>query len=71
MTKTNVPILYGLIRLNTWAQGLESARTSAFPHAVDEILGGCIVDNPTNATVYICPACLSARSKWEAEHLHP
>jgi hypothetical protein len=71
MTKTNVPIAYGLIRLNAWGKALEAARTDTFPHAADELLGGCIVDDTTNAIIYVCPVCLTARSRWELEHPHP
>ena len=70
MTKTNVPITYGLIRLNAWGKALEAARTNIFPHAADEILGGCIAYDPTNAIIYVCPGCLTARSRWELEHPH-
>jgi hypothetical protein len=71
MTKTNVPITYGLIRLNEWGKALETARSNSFPHAADEILGGCIVEDATNAIVYVCPVCVTDRKKWELEHPHP
>jgi hypothetical protein len=71
MTKTNVPIAYGLIRLSAWGKALEAARTNTFPHAADEILGGCVVGDSTNAIVYVCPVCLAARSRWELEHPRP
>ena len=71
MTKTNVPIIYGLFRRNAWGKAREAARTNTFPHAADEALGGCILDDPTNAIIYVCPACLTAKSRWELEHPRP
>jgi hypothetical protein len=71
MAKTNVPIRYGLIGFNTWGKALEAARSNTFPHAAEEILGGCIVGDPTNAIFFVCPICLTARSSWEVQHPHP
>jgi hypothetical protein len=68
MTKTNVPIVYGLVRLNAWGKALEAATTNNFPHAEEAVLGGCIVDTPIQAIIYICPNCQAARQRWQAEH---
>lgn len=68
MSKTNVPIEYGLIRLNDYGRALEAARTNSFPHAKVAVLGGCIVDTPTRAVIYICPQCMIARQEWESKH---
>ena len=71
MTKTSVPIAYGLIRLNAWGKALHTASSNSFPHAEDSVLGGCIVDTPTQAVIYVCPQCQTARQKWESEHPAP
>lgn len=68
MTKTNVPVVYGLVRLNAWGRALEAATTNNFPHAEEVVLGGCIVDTPTQAIIYICLNCQAARQRWQAEH---
>jgi hypothetical protein len=71
MTKTNVPIFYGLFRRNALQEARHAAQTNIFPHVADEILGGCILNDPTNAIIYVCPACLTVESRWELEHPHP
>jgi hypothetical protein len=71
MTKTNVPIDYGLYRLNKWGEALFAASSNNFPHAQNKVEGGCIVDTPTEATIYICSQCQQARQQWESEHPHP
>jgi hypothetical protein len=64
MTKTNVPIIYGLILPlppTDYSRALYAARTNNFPNA-DEVVGaGCSVDTPTTAIIYICPKCEEAR----------
>jgi hypothetical protein len=67
MTKTNVPIVYGLIRLNQYGQARQAISTNSFPHADDCVLGGCIVGTPTQAVVYVCSDCQKALQKWENE----
>src|SRR4051812_37215675 len=67
MIKTNVPIVYGLLRFDDWGNALMAARTN-FPHADNWVGGGCIVSMPKEATIYLCPECLAARQKWETAH---
>src|SRR5437879_721996 len=71
MTKKVVQIRYGLFRLNSWGLALQAASTNAFPHAEEEVLGGCIVESPTQATIYVCSQCQLARQRWESEHPKP
>ena len=71
MTKTNVPIVYGLIRLNEWGRALEVASSNSFPHAEECVLGGCIVYTPTQAVIYICSDCQRARKRLESDHVNP
>jgi hypothetical protein len=68
MAKTNVPIIYGLIRLNKEERAREVASTNHFPHADTYFLGGCILGTPTQAVLYVCSDCLRARKNWEAAH---
>ena len=65
MTKTNVPIAYGLIRLNEYGRARQAASTNNFPHAEDCVLGGCILGTPTQAVIYVCSDCQAALKKWE------
>lgn len=65
MLKTNVPIEYGLIRLNEYGRARQAARANCFPHAQECVLGGCIVGTPTQAVIYVCPDCQKALQKWE------
>jgi hypothetical protein len=73
MLKTNVPITYGLIRLNDWGKAVALASSNSFPNAEVEVLAGCIIDSgsPTQAVIYVCPECRSARQKWESDHPPP
>jgi len=71
MAKTNVPIEYGLIRLSEWGRALKTASSNSFPHAEVDVLGGCIVDTPTRAVIYVCGQCQGARQKWESENPPP
>lgn len=71
MAKTTVPIEYGLIRLTKWGEALEAASTKSFSHAEQFVLGGCIEESPTQAIIYGCKRCQSARVKWETEHQPP
>ena len=71
MLKTNVPIEYGLIRLNDWGKARKAASTNSFPNAEECVLGGCIVETPKQALVYVCPQCQEARLNWESEHPWP
>ena len=73
MSKTNVPLQYGLIRFSAWGMALQSASTNSFPHAEDEVLAGCIVgaDSPTQAVIYVCAQCQHAQQQWISEHPNP
>jgi len=65
MVKSNVPIQYGLIRLNEYGRSRQAASTNIFPHAQECVLGGCIVGTATQAVIYVCPDCQKALQKWE------
>src|SRR5512133_1956689 len=71
MTRTNVPITYGILIMNPRWESLEAARPTTFPHAPDRISAGCIPGRETNAIVYLCPACVTARNTWEKDPSHP
>jgi hypothetical protein len=73
MSQTNVTIQYGLVRLNDWGKALQSVSSTNFPHAPEEILGGCVVGSgsPTKAIVFVCPECRQARQRWTLEHPAP
>ena len=73
MTKTNVPITYGLIRLNEWGKALYTASSNNFPHASEDVLAGCLVgdDSPSQATIYVCSQCQEARKQWVSENPSP
>jgi predicted RNA-binding Zn-ribbon protein involved in translation (DUF1610 family) len=65
MVKTNVPIEYGLVRLNEYGRARQAASTNSFPHAQECTLAGCIVGTATQAVIYVCPDCQKALQKWE------
>ena len=65
MLRTNVSIEYGLIRLNEYGRARQAASTNSFPHALECVLGGCIVGTATQAVIYVCPDCQKALQKWE------
>jgi hypothetical protein len=71
MTKTNVPIVYGLFAFNAWGSALESASTTNFPNAEEVVNAGCIVGKVKQATVYVCTECQLARKRWISEHPKP
>ncbi len=71
MTKTTVPIEYGLFRPTKWSEVLIAASANNFPHAEKFVLGGCIEETPTQAIVYSCKQCQTARSEWETAHQPP
>jgi hypothetical protein len=43
MSRTRVPVYYGLFRPNDLGRAREAASTNAFPHAEDWVGGGCVV----------------------------
>jgi hypothetical protein len=71
MTKKKVQIQYGLFRLNAWGLALQAASTNGFPHAEEEVLGGCVLGTATQAVIYVCPQCQLARRQWESAHPKP
>jgi hypothetical protein len=71
MTKTNVSVEYGLIRLNDWGKARQAASSNSFPNAAACVLGGCIAETPTQAVVYVCSQCELAQRKWESRHPWP
>jgi len=81
MTRKQVPIIFLVDRFNVdeW-QAYTNARARLFPNSCDEIVR---MDDdlplnksgeidwpkiPTNAWVYVCPACDERKHKWQAEH---
>jgi hypothetical protein len=71
MTKTNVPIIYGLVRQNEYGRARQAISTNSFPHAENCVLGGCIVGTPTQAVIYVCSDCQKALQKWENKRETP
>ena len=65
MVKTNVPIDYGLIRLNEYGRARQAASTNTFPHAQERVLGGCVEGVATQALIYLCPDCQKALQRWD------
>lgn len=68
MEKANVPIYYGLMRLTPLGKAYVAASTKAFPHAEQDVDGGCIVSREREAVIYVCPQCAKARRQWEADY---
>ena len=67
MTKTNVPIYYGLLMPNTNMPPYEVVQ-KRFPHAQDFVEGGCIVfrGQPKTSTIDSCVRCREAKNQWFA-----
>lgn len=68
MNKSTVPIHYGLIRPDERARARYAASTNAFPHALEWVGGGCVVDTPKRAIIFTCTACKTARQQWEHDY---
>src|SRR5438309_4950499 len=70
MSKTRVPIEYGLIGFDERGRARFAASTNAFPHAEDWVRGGCIerLFAPHRAVIYTCDACMTARQHWEHDY---
>ncbi len=70
MSKTLVPIEYGLIRPDQKSLARYAASANSFPHAEDWIGGGCVVasNSARKVLIYTCPECKRLRAKWEADH---
>ena len=62
MQQRVVPVVYGLPRQSEFEE--MQARLEAFPNGRTYLLGGCIVGDADNATVYVCPKCEEARTEW-------
>jgi hypothetical protein len=68
MSRSVVPVHYGLMKITPRDAALDSASTNAFPHAEDFVNPGCMVRGQREALVYTCPECVEARHKWEANY---
>lgn len=68
MERKEVPISYGLIRLQKPLPTLEDEK-ALFPHRREYVMGGCIVmPGKKTETMYVCPQCKSAFVEWEKAH---
>lgn len=71
MAREEVPISYGLIRLQKGLPSLEEEK-ALFPHRRDYVLGGCIVmPGKKTETMYLCPECKAAYAVWQKAHPQP
>jgi len=70
MSKTKVPIGYGLMAQDEQSRARYTASTNAFPHAEESVGGGCMVPlfAAHRALIYSCPSCQTAREQWEREY---
>lgn len=68
MTRTTVPIMYGLPLWNEKTTARSKASANLFPHAGDPPEGGCFVDphNPKQAMVFVCPDCQRQAGAWNS-----
>ncbi len=60
-----VPILYGKLMID---EDYMHAQEKQFPNANTRFLGGCIVEETTEAEVLYCPKCRDAEAQWQKEH---
>jgi len=60
-----VPIVYGLVRLNS---NEIRAREDLFPNARSSVSGGCIVEDESEMRVNYCSECRKAEAEWKHEH---
>jgi len=71
MERKEVPITYGLIRLQKGLPTLDEEK-ALFPHRRDYVLGGCIVmPGKKTETMYICPECRNAYDQWRKANPEP
>ena len=70
MSKTTVPIHYGLPAFDERDVARHTESTNAFPHAEKSVGGGCIVPlfPSRRAVIYTCDACKIARQQWEHDY---
>ena len=68
MTKSTVPIYYGLIQPDERARARYAASTNAFPHALERVGGGCVVETHKRAVIYTCATCKTVRQHWEHDY---
>jgi hypothetical protein len=68
MSKTVVPIKYGLIQPSERSLARFAASTNSFPNADDWVWGGCCVDSARQAVIYTCLECKRLRARWEADY---
>ena len=68
MQARRVSITYGLIRRQP-PQPSHETQTAAFPFGERFVWGGCAGGKgmPRHAKIYLCPACVEARRRWQSE----
>src|SRR5690606_31296337 len=65
MTKTEVPIEYGLPAPPGPNQPTPLQRAQLFPFARKFVLGGCVpIDKETHTQIFVCSSCLTAEKQW-------
>ena len=70
MTRTSVPIIYGLTTWTYDGKVRNEASKGAFPHADKSVSGGCVsnLTSPRRAIIYVCPDCKRAADEWQRKH---
>jgi hypothetical protein len=70
MTKTTVPLYYGLPAISQRDIARYPASTNSFPHAKEYASGGCIRPffRSRRALIYTCDSCKTARQQWEHDY---
>ncbi|HEY0455335.1 MAG TPA: hypothetical protein VGE41_03110 [Verrucomicrobiae bacterium] len=70
MSKTTVPIHYGLLSIGDHDSARDAVSTNAFPHAKEWVGGGCLVPMfpSRRAVIYTCAVCKIARQQWEHDY---
>jgi len=70
MTRTAVPIQYGMPPWNEKIKARDAASERGFPNARDRVEGGCVVErrNPRQAMIFVCPDCQRQAQMWDLKH---
>lgn len=70
MQTKKIPIRYGM---PVQFEELEEAAARAFPHAIDQVEGGCVVleGQPEFSEVLECDKCRQTKRRWLREHRGP
>jgi hypothetical protein len=70
MSKTTVPIFYGLPGISQRDTARYPASANSFPYADESVGGGCMVPlfASRRAVIYTCDACKAARQQWEHDY---